>query len=70
MHALRKDDWGKNASIIILTNYDNTEEQLVQITADQPSYYLLKANTPLETIKEKVREVLETHSSVSMKGNE
>ena len=58
MHALRQNPWGKNVSIIIFTNYDNTEAQLVQITADQPSYYLLKANTPLETITEKVREVL------------
>ena len=58
MHALRQNVWGKHASIIIFTNYDNTEAQLVQITADQPSYYLLKANTPLETITEKVREVL------------
>jgi len=58
MHALRQNPWGKNVSIIIFTNYDNTEAQLVQITADQPSYYLLKANTPLETIIEKVKEVL------------
>jgi len=59
MHALRNNPWGKNASIIILTNYDNTEAQLVQITTDKPSYYLLKANTPLDTIADKIREILE-----------
>ena len=60
MHALRQNVWGKQVSIIIFTNYDNTEAQLVQITADQPSYYLLKANTPLETIANKIKEVLDS----------
>ena len=61
MHALRQNPWGKHVSIIIFTNYDNTEAQLVQITADQPSYYLLKANTPLDTIAEKIEEVLNSN---------
>ena len=58
MHALRNNPWGKDALIIILTNYDNTEAQLVQITTDKPSYYLLKANTPLESIADKINEIL------------
>jgi len=62
MHRLRKDTWGKNASIVILTNYDNTEDQLVQMIDDQPSYFLLKANTPLETIIDKIEEVLHSHN--------
>jgi len=58
MHELRKDTWGKKASIIILTNYDTSDTQLLQITTDRPSYYLIKANSPLEHIVEKIQELL------------
>ncbi len=60
MHKLRQDKWGKNASIIILTNLDTNNERLAGIVADQPSYYLIKANTPLEKVLEKIQEVLES----------
>lgn len=60
MHKLRADPWGKKASIIILTNYDTNDEQLFQLASDQPSYYLIKANSPLESILEKIQEVLES----------
>ncbi len=59
IHKLRQDDWGKKASIIILTNYDNTDEQLAQIVVDHPSYYLIKVNNSLEDISEKIQAVLE-----------
>ena len=60
MHKLREDEWGKNASIIILTNYDANDELLLQMTKDLPSYYLVKALSSLESILEKINEVLET----------
>jgi CheY-like chemotaxis protein len=60
MHRLRKDPWGKNASIIILTNYDTNDDQLSQISIDHPSYYLIKSNTPLDMILEKIQEVLDS----------
>lgn len=60
MHKLRENAWGKTVPIIILTNYDNTESQLQQIVADQPSYYLLKANSTLSTVVEKVQEILQS----------
>ena len=59
MHNLRKDPWGKNAAIIILTNYDTNDIQLLQITNDHPSYYLIKANSPLKDIFEKIEELIE-----------
>lgn len=59
IHKLRQDDWGKTASIIILTNYDNNEEQLAQIVVDHPSYYLIKVNNSLENIAEKIQSVFE-----------
>lgn len=60
MHKLREDSWGKNASIMILTNYDINDAQLLQITIDLPTYYLLKANCSLESIVVKIQEILET----------
>ena len=59
LHKLREDAWGKKASVIILTNYDTSDTQLLQITTDLPSYYLIKANSSLEEILEKIEEELE-----------
>ena len=61
MHKLREDNWGKNASIIILTNYDSSDAQISQVTIDQPSYFLLKADSPLEKIIEKIQDVLDSN---------
>lgn len=60
MHKLREDQWGKSASIIILTNYDANDERLYGIVADQPSYYLIKADTSLEKLLEKIQVVLDS----------
>jgi CheY-like chemotaxis protein len=60
IHKLRKDSWGQKASIIILTNYDTNDEQLLQITIDLPAFYLLKTNNPLEKILDKIQEVLDS----------
>jgi CheY-like chemotaxis protein len=58
MHQLREDSWGKEVPIIILTNYDISDAQLMQVITDKPSYYLLKADSPLEKILEKIEELL------------
>ena len=60
MRKLREDPWGKNASIIILTNYDTNDSQLFQITTDSPSYYLVKSNTSIDRVLEKVKEILDS----------
>ena len=57
MHKLRQDEWGKNVPIIILTNYDASDAQIYQISIDQPSFFLLKSNSSLEFIFEKISEV-------------
>ena len=62
MHRLRTDTWGKNASIIILTNLDTDEQRLAAVTTDQPAYYLVKANTSPEEVLEKVKEVLNSQA--------
>lgn len=58
MHKLREDDWGKMASIIILTNLDPNNETLNAIIKEQPSYYLIKSNNSPDQILEKVNEIL------------
>lgn len=68
MHKLREDKWGKSAAIIILTNYDTNDVQLLQMIADQPSYYLIKANSPLEHILKKIQEVLESENKEKESG--
>lgn len=59
MLKLRQDKWGEKASVIILSNYDTDNTQIMQITEGLPSYYLLKANSPLDLILEKIQETLE-----------
>lgn len=58
IHKLRDDEWGKKVPIIILTNYENTDDQLNQILSDYPSYYLIKVDNTLEKIVNKINEVL------------
>lgn len=60
LHKLRQDTWGKKTPVIILTNYDTNDEILAGIVADHPSYYLIKANTPLEKLLEKIEVVLDS----------
>ena len=65
MHKLREDEWGNKASIIILTNLYANDERLTGVVANQPSYYLIKADTSLEKVLEKVRSVLESKKEAS-----
>lgn len=64
MHQLRADDWGKDASIIILTNLDADGQRLTATVTDHPSYYLIKSNNPLELVLEKIEEVLASKKQV------
>lgn len=59
MKRLRDDAWGKTVPVIILTNVspdaDSTMEAIVQ---HQPAYYLVKSDTKIEGVLEKVKEIL------------
>jgi two-component system OmpR family response regulator len=68
MHRLREDNWGSKALIIILTNYDSNDEQISQIAIDHPSYYLVKANNPMEDIIEKIEELLSSSKKEEKQG--
>ena len=63
MLKLRQDEWGKKASVIILTNYDTNDVQLMQVTAGLPSYYLMKASTPLDLVYEKIQQTIESKNN-------
>jgi DNA-binding response OmpR family regulator len=55
---LRKDAWGENVPVIILTIMDPNEKMLQQVMDLKPSYYLFKANsTPLD-VSDKIRDIL------------
>jgi two-component system, OmpR family, response regulator VicR len=55
LSKLRQDEWGKNVAVILLTNKDTDDEILNNVVKDQPAYYLLKANTDLDHLVEKVK---------------
>lgn len=59
MEKLRADEWGKKVPIIVLTNLDTNSSIIKTILQDQPAYYLLKANTKLEGVVERLQELLE-----------
>lgn len=58
LKLLRQDAWGKDAKVIILTNLDPSDIILQGVVRDQPTYYLIKANTNFENVLEKIRKVL------------
>ncbi|MDE1970898.1 MAG: response regulator [Patescibacteria group bacterium] len=60
MHTLRKEnDWGKMVPIILLTNLAGDDDKIVKaIAEDEPSYYLVKSNTGLDAVIEKIQAIL------------
>ena len=60
MGELRKKDlYGKNVPIILLTNLSASEEKIMQaIIKDEPAYYLVKSDWNLSQVLEKIKERL------------
>lgn len=58
LKLLRKDAWGKDAKVIILTNLDPIDTILQGVVEDHPTYYLVKANTKSEDVLERIKEVV------------
>ena len=59
MQKLREDEWGKNASIIILTNLDPSDKFLLGVIEHHPTYYLLKSNMTPEDVIQKINDILQ-----------
>jgi len=60
MKKLREtDEWGKNVPIILLTNLNADNDKIIkEITDNQPAYYLVKSDSSIEDLVEKIRERL------------
>ncbi len=58
MAKLRRDEWGKQVPIIILTNLNPDDTTLNEIMASGPSYYFIKSKWKLEDLIAKVKKEL------------
>ncbi len=54
---LRRDTWGKHVPVVILTNLSADEGIMQGVIKNEPSYYLVKAETKLEEIIEKAKNI-------------
>lgn len=59
LKLLRKDEWGKEVKVIILTNLELTDQILGEVVEGKPTYYLIKSNTPPEKVLERIKEVVQ-----------
>ena len=57
LEKLREDEWGKDVSVIFLTNMDD-DKSIAQAMVHRSSGYIVKSNTKLEEVVEKVRATL------------
>lgn len=58
MKKLREDPWGAKVPIVILSNYDVSDNDIARIIYDKPAFYLVKSNSSLDDVLEKIQEVL------------
>ncbi len=55
----QENDWGKSVPVILLTNLSSDDDKINKgITEDEPAYYLVKSNWPINEVVEKVKERL------------
>jgi len=62
LSLLRKEEAGKKAKVIILTNLDPDDKILEEVIADQPAYYFVKSDIPFNDLLDKIKELLEPAS--------
>ena len=59
MHELRQSsDYGKKVPMIILTNLSANDKISGEVSEEEPSYYLVKADWKIEDVVRKVKETL------------
>ena len=64
LRKLRADPWGATLPVIILSNYDDPVK-VAEALGNGVQYYLVKINTSVADIVQKVQEVLATHTARS-----
>ncbi len=55
---LRKDDWGKKAVVVLLTNLSPDDKVLKAVVEYEPAFYLIKTNWRLDDVVAKVKETV------------
>jgi DNA-binding response OmpR family regulator len=58
LSELRKDTYGKNTKVILLTNLEATDDIVYQVTDDLPVYYFIKSDVKLADLFKKIEAVL------------
>lgn len=58
MKELRKDTWGANVPIILLTQIEPDDQMLQEIVEGHPTFYLVKSKFSLDEVVDKVKERL------------
>jgi len=66
LNKLRSENvWGKNVPVILLTNSSPDEENISEgITKDEPAYYLIKSDSSIDDVVDKVNERLKKTSNI------
>ncbi len=59
LKQLRLDAWGKDAQVMVLTNFEPSDELIAEFAATTPVYFLLKADVDLTSIISRVKFLLE-----------
>ncbi|HEX9153311.1 MAG TPA: response regulator [Candidatus Saccharimonadales bacterium] len=54
LKELRKDHWGKDAKVILLTNLEASDKIVAQVTTDLPIYYFVKSDVKLDDLLDKI----------------
>jgi DNA-binding response OmpR family regulator len=62
---IRHDEWGKTVPIIFLTNLNPNEQMKNAVAGDQNVKYMLKSDTPLETLVKNIVDLIKTKTSTS-----
>lgn len=58
LNLLRKEEAGKKAKVIILTNLEPDDKIIEEVVNDQPSYYFVKSDIQFNDLLEKIKELL------------
>lgn len=60
LKRIREDEWGKSVSVVILTNLNANNEQIVEdMVTHKPLEYLIKSDWNISDVAKKVEEILE-----------
>ncbi len=59
LHDLRKDNYGRTAKVILLTNLEASDKIVIKVTKDLPTYYFVKSDVELDYILEKIQDLLQ-----------